>query len=45
MPTWYIEPQITYGEYMLNVALLGLCLVVLLAFFTIFIVILIRRKK
>lgn len=45
MPTWYIEPQITYGEYMLNVALLGLCLVVLLAFFTIFLVILMRRKK
>lgn len=45
MPTWYIEPQITYGEYMLNAALLGLCGVVLLAFFTIFVVILMRRKK
>ena len=45
MPTWYIEPQITYGEYMLNVSLLCLFGVVLLAFFTIFVVILMRRKK
>jgi len=45
MPTWFIEPQITYGEYMLNISLLALCGVIILVFFAIFIVILIRRKK
>jgi hypothetical protein len=45
MPTWYIEPQITYGEYMLNVSLLGLCGVIILVFAALFVIVLIRRKK
>jgi hypothetical protein len=45
MPTWYIEPQITYGEYMLNAMLLALCGVVIIMFFAIFITLIIRRRK
>jgi hypothetical protein len=45
MPTWYVEPQITYGEYMLNVSLLCLLGVVILVFFAIFVTNLTRRKK
>jgi hypothetical protein len=45
VPTWYIAPQITYGEYALNVALLGLCSVIALVMFVIYVLILIRRKR
>ena len=45
VPTWYIVNEITYGEYAVNVALLGLCSVVILVFFVLFVLLLNRRKK
>lgn len=45
VPTWYIEPQITYGEYMLNVSLLALCGVIILVFFVLFVILVSRRKR
>lgn len=45
VPTWYIVNEITYGEYAVNVALLGLCSVVILVFFVLFVLLLNRRKN
>jgi len=45
VPTWYVSPTISYGEYMLDVVLLGVCGVLIVFGVVIFILLNNHRKK
>lgn len=45
MPTWYISPEITYDDIMLNVVLLGICGVLIIFGASLIILLVTRRKR